>query len=741
MWTRTFIAAIFLLIPTMVSAQNAGQGQSEKRLLYVVTPGIRDYLEFGGAGILVFDIDHGHKFVKRIETSASSVAKPRNIKGVCASAITNRLYFTTPESLYCVDLANEKTLWEVSPKDGCDRMSITPDGKLLYVPSFEKDTWHVIDADSGKLLQEIETKSGAHNTVVSQDGSRMFLGGLKSPYLFIADTRTHQVVGQAGPLGGAVRPFTVNGFRTRAYVCVNELLGFEVADLTSGKLLHRVEVTGFKAGPVKRHGCPSHGIGLTPNEREVWVVDAANQQLHVFDNTASPPKQMQSLAVREQPGWITFSRDGAFVYPSTGEVIDAKTKKIIATLTDEMGREVHSEKMIEIHRRGAKATIVGDQFGVGRVVAQFERGGEEKIATSYAQAVRSVNMPTMFTQQYYSQPAGNPTNDEQLIQQAVQALNFSFLDSVVQTSDHANVQLIKLNLVASNEQIAAKVPEVVAKAYGAESVPAISIVVGALPAGAAVGVDAVAVYKRPVERVSLHTLEAAPGLAKISPAGSRVYIAGQAEKGSSPAMATAQTIEGLKRTLEWLGCDLKDILQAKCFLTPMTAADEVRAEFEKAFPQDRIPLVFVEWKSDLPIEIELIAFAKPSSVPTDAPAIEFLTPPWMKASPIYSRVVRVNRGDWIYTSGLAHSSTDANQQVTGVFDQLKSIFSRNGSNFEHLAKATYYVSSEATSKSLNELRPKYYDPKTPPAASKAMIPALPGKNVHLQIDMIGIVDR
>jgi len=33
------------------------------RFLYVAAPGIRDYLEFGGHGVLVFDIDHGHRFV------------------------------------------------------------------------------------------------------------------------------------------------------------------------------------------------------------------------------------------------------------------------------------------------------------------------------------------------------------------------------------------------------------------------------------------------------------------------------------------------------------------------------------------------------------------------------------------------------------------------------------------------------------------------------------------------------
>ena len=174
---------------------------------------------------------------------------PDNVKGVCASAATGRLYFTTPKKLYCLDLLTEKTLWEKCPPQGCDRMSMTPDGKVLYVPSFEKDIWNVVDGESGDVIATIEPKSGAHNTVVGLDGSRMYLAGLKSPLLTVADTKTHKIVGTVGPFAASIRPFTVNGKQTLVYVNVNECLGFEIGDLTTGKKLHRVEVEGYKKGP------------------------------------------------------------------------------------------------------------------------------------------------------------------------------------------------------------------------------------------------------------------------------------------------------------------------------------------------------------------------------------------------------------------------------------------------------------------------------------------------------------
>jgi DNA-binding beta-propeller fold protein YncE len=359
---RTFLAAS-LSIPLVTSARGES---SARRFLYVVCPGIRDYLEFGGAGILVFDIDDGHKLVKRIATTASKTGKPRNIKGVVANPKTRKLHFTTPESLYCVDLVSEKTEWEKELPQGCDRLAGTPDGKTLYVPSFEKDIWNVVDSVSGKVITDIVTKSGSHNTICGLDGKKAYLAGLKSPLLFVADTSTNKVIDKVGPFAASIRPFTINGTQTLCFVNVNELLGFEIGDLKTGKKLHRVEVPDFKSGPVKRHGCPSHGIGLTPDEKELWVVDAFNERVHIFDAAPMPPKYATSIKLREQPGWVTFSLDGKFAYPSTGEVIDVSTKKIATTLADEKGGPVHSEKMVEIHFKDGIPIAVGDQFGLGR---------------------------------------------------------------------------------------------------------------------------------------------------------------------------------------------------------------------------------------------------------------------------------------------------------------------------------------------------------------------------------------
>src|SRR4051812_50074808 len=127
-------AAIMLALSLafLVSSGWAAEVKGEHRYLYVAVPGVRNYLEYGGHGLLVFDIDHGHKFVKRIKTSGlDSEGKPLNVKGVCANADNKRIYITTTRTMTCLDLMTEKILWEKALPGGCDRMSISPDGKII----------------------------------------------------------------------------------------------------------------------------------------------------------------------------------------------------------------------------------------------------------------------------------------------------------------------------------------------------------------------------------------------------------------------------------------------------------------------------------------------------------------------------------------------------------------------------------------------------------------------------------
>ncbi len=341
------------------------------RYLYVAVPGIRNYLGYGGHGILVFDIDNDHKFVKRIKTKgllANGI--PSNVKGIAVSVPLNSIYVSTLQTLQRIDLTTEEVLWEKTYEGGADRMSISPDGKTMYLPSLEKTFWNVVDCESGDIIKKIEVVQRAHNTLYGPSGNHAYLADIASPYLHVTDTKDHTIIKKIGPFGDGIRPFTINSEETLTFVNVDNLLGFEVGDLKSGKVLARVVVQGWDMGSVRRHGNPSHGIGLTPDEKEVWVSDGHNMRLHIF-SSEPPYQQLSTIPLQDMPGWITFSIDGKYAYPSSGEVIDVKTRKVLFTLQDEFYNNVASEKMVEIQIQDNRVVQAGDQFGIGRATKQI----------------------------------------------------------------------------------------------------------------------------------------------------------------------------------------------------------------------------------------------------------------------------------------------------------------------------------------------------------------------------------
>jgi DNA-binding beta-propeller fold protein YncE len=375
---RLFCLVIVALVVAVLTPRV--RSQQTQRFLYAALPGVGggNNLAYGGAGVLVFDIDHGHKFVKRIamptslplppSTNGRPVSPQEAIKGIAAHAATARLYVSTSLRVAAFDLLTDKLVWEQRFEGrGTDRVAVSPDGKTLYAPVLGQPKWVVADAATGAPIATIDKPGTAHNTLFSDDGSRVYFesqGNTKT--MSVVDAKTRTIVKEIGPFGNVVRPFTFNGSQTLLFVNINDVLGFEVADLKTGAVLHHVVVPGVTPGKSPTHGIPSHGIAMTQDETEIWIADNANNYLRVFDATVMPPTMKASIKVRDEPGWITFGIDGRLAYPSTGDVIDARTKQIVATLQDENGANAESEKMLEIDFAGGKPAVAGDQFGKGK---------------------------------------------------------------------------------------------------------------------------------------------------------------------------------------------------------------------------------------------------------------------------------------------------------------------------------------------------------------------------------------
>jgi hypothetical protein len=321
-------------------------------------------------GFRVYDIGNDYALVKSVTfPDSGALVTPR---GVAADARSDRLYasYNGPPGdeghLVAYDLRRDRVAWtKVLP---IDSFSLTEDGRKLYMPCGEGragcDYWTVLDARTGKEITRIPMHVSPHNTIATLDGDRVYLASSKYNRLAVVDPATDEIVSWIGPFRNSTRPFTVNRDDTLVFVTVDFLSGFEVARTDTGKKLFSVEVAGFPVAPEQFPTLPvtqSHGIALTPDEQELWVADDVYDHVHVFDVTGLPserPRQIADIPLGNSPKWINFTRDGRHAHISTGEIIDRRTRKVIALVEA-------SRHFIQIDWAGGEPIQAYSRYGLG----------------------------------------------------------------------------------------------------------------------------------------------------------------------------------------------------------------------------------------------------------------------------------------------------------------------------------------------------------------------------------------
>ena len=357
----------------------------------VTAPGTR-HLEyvFPDGSMSVYDIDHDHALV-----STASLPTKGGVRGVSVSPKEHALFVSYggdggPNGnggLLRYDLVAKTVTWDRHYGHGIDSMALSADGTRLYVPDGEltgDGLWYVVDTASGQEISVIHAGAGAHNTVTGLSGRYVYLGGRDHDELEVFDTTSGQITKRIGPLRSGVRPFTVNGRETLAFTTATGFLGFQVSDLTTGKVLYTETFAGFTWDP-KTFGAtaPSHGISLSPDEREVYVVDAPNSTVHIFDVSglpAAPPRPVADVRLAHpmagnevgcaydciRDGWVQHSRDGRFVYVGdSGDVIATATHTIVGFLPALRD----TRKSLEIDWQGDQAVFTTSRHGLGYVIS------------------------------------------------------------------------------------------------------------------------------------------------------------------------------------------------------------------------------------------------------------------------------------------------------------------------------------------------------------------------------------
>jgi DNA-binding beta-propeller fold protein YncE len=334
-----------------------------------------EYVVSGGA-VYVYSIDEGNRLVQTISVPQIGSA----VHGVVASVPTGRLFISYGEekppggSLLAYDLRSGRVLWHRTYPFGIDSMAVSGNGRWIYMPAGEETTsgaWRILAAASGQPTgRTIEGPAGAHNTILGPDGKYLYLAGVDHPFLEVASTATNRVVRRIGPLKPpGVRPFTINRSQTLAFTTSRSLLGFQVSSIVTGKVLYTVPVPGFGFDPKTFRRTPDHGISLSPDGRQLYLIDTPHGYVHVFDVSRLPagaPRLVASIRLAHAPpddGWLEHSRNGRYVYVGrSGDVIDTRTRRIVGYLPPLRA----TADFLEIDWRHGRPVATTDRYGVRR---------------------------------------------------------------------------------------------------------------------------------------------------------------------------------------------------------------------------------------------------------------------------------------------------------------------------------------------------------------------------------------
>jgi YVTN family beta-propeller protein len=310
------------------------------------------------------------------------------------SAKTVRIYVTNRagDTVHVIDPVTNKVVQVIEGIEGPEGIDFSPDGRRVYISNESENVLDVVDQESGTINKKIPL-SGRPNTVaVTKDGRRVFvaiaeapgaldvidtaslkrvksipmkgglhdiymtpdskfavLGSIEGKLLTVVDVQTEQPVWEIN-FDNGVRTMAFesgpDGSTRRIFVSTSFFHGFEVVDFAEQKVVAKIKLPDEPNGgkTYDRHS-PSHGIGVTPDNKTLWV-NSKNADA-VFVYSLPDLKLLGHVLTGVRPHWLTFSPDSKTVYDintaeNTVSVIDTKTLKEVARVPVGQGPGIDS---------------------------------------------------------------------------------------------------------------------------------------------------------------------------------------------------------------------------------------------------------------------------------------------------------------------------------------------------------------------------------------------------------------
>jgi len=265
--------------------------------------------------------------------------------GAAASPDGSRLYFSSEaeQTLHVVDGRTLQPVKKIPLSGRPNNMSISRDGRRVYIGIVSAPgAVDVVDTTSLERVKSIPTKGGIHNVYVTPDGRYLVAGSIAGKVMTVIDQKTDETVWTLFNEG--VRPITfetnADGSTKRVFVQLSDFHGFAVVDFAQRKEVARIELPNdvppekVDKGPF--NASPSHGIGVAPDGKTLWVTSRPNARVYTY---SLPDLKLlpNPVDLGGRPDWVTFTPDSKLLYIATENtdsvvVVDVAARKEVTRI-------------------------------------------------------------------------------------------------------------------------------------------------------------------------------------------------------------------------------------------------------------------------------------------------------------------------------------------------------------------------------------------------------------------------
>ncbi len=231
--------------------------------------------------------------------------------GAAVSADGKRLFCSveSDHTLLVIDTARDQVVKTIKLTGLPNQCAVTPDGKWVGVPIRGGDSVDLVEVARGKVVKSLPIKA-PHNCYNAGSDHHVFVTSMAENLVRLIDLKSLSYAAEI-PVGGVPRPLAVTRDEKTMYCALSDLHGFVIADVARRKVIDKVLLPALPAGvkfPVPN--TPTHGLELSPDEKELWVTSCGTDTVYVYDTRGK--KIVGKVGVGQGPNWVKFSPDGKY---------------------------------------------------------------------------------------------------------------------------------------------------------------------------------------------------------------------------------------------------------------------------------------------------------------------------------------------------------------------------------------------------------------------------------------------